>query len=253
MRIVIIEDEKLTAKDLKRTLIAVEPDIEVVAMLHSVEEAKEYFARDGEIDLIFSDIQLGDGLSFDVFRQLPHPIPIIFCTAYDHYLFEAFQATGIDYILKPFKKLTIERALAKYQSLEKQFTRNKSRYQDLLSILEAKLSPKKGAVIVRHREKIIPLDSTAIAVLYVDNGCTYAHTFEQQKFLINDNLEDLERAFAPQFFRANRQYLINRKAIKDASHFFNRKIIINLTIPFKDQILVGKLKATSFVEWLSQI
>ncbi|HEU4470692.1 MAG TPA: LytTR family DNA-binding domain-containing protein [Flavisolibacter sp.] len=253
MKIAIIEDEKLTAKDLKRTLMEVDPDAEIVAMLHSVEDAKTFFAGNEEADLIFSDIQLGDGLSFEVFKELSRPVPIIFCTAYDHYLLEAFQSTGIDYILKPFKKDTIEKALGKYQSLQKGFTRNKPNYSDLLNALEAKLAPKKTAVIVRHREKIIPLDASGIALLFVDNGCTYAYTFDQKKFIVNENLEDLERSFSPQFFRANRQHLVNRKAIKDASHFFNRKIVVNLTIPFKEQILVGKLKVTSFIEWLSQI
>jgi two-component system, LytTR family, response regulator LytT len=252
MRIVIIEDEKLTAKDLKRTIQAIEPDAEITAMLHSVEDALAYFEQGGDADLIFSDIQLGDGLSFEVFKKSGTHIPVIFCTAHNTYFSEAFQATGIDYVLKPFTKNAIEKALSKYQHLKEKFSGAKSDYKSLYGLLESKLTPKKNAVIVRHREKIIPLDAVTIAVLYIENGNTFAYTFEQEKFMINDNLEVLEESFSPGFFRANRQYLVNRKAIKDASHFFNRKVIINLTIPFKGQILVGKLKTTAFVEWLSQ-
>jgi DNA-binding LytR/AlgR family response regulator len=252
MKIVIIEDEELAAKDLKRTILAVEPDIQIAAILNSVEEANEYFRDNEEPDLIFSDIKLGDGLSFEIFRKMNNHIPVIFCTAYDTYLAEAFKVTGIDYILKPFTKASIGKALTKYQNLEKQFTRNKEEYKNLIDLLEAKLSPKKKAVIVREGDKIIPLDASGVAFFLIDDGYTYAYTFDQKKLSVNDNLEDMEQSFTPLFFRANRQYLVNRKAIKDASHFFNRKIIINLTIPFKDQIIVGKLKATQFVEWLSK-
>jgi two-component system response regulator LytT len=252
MRIVIIEDEKLTAKDLKRTILAAEPDIEIGALLHSVEEAIEYFKNNEDTDLIFSDIQLGDGLSFEIFKKMENPIPIVFCTAYNTYFSEAFEATGIDYILKPFNRAAIEKALAKYNTLEKTFKRNNEKYKEQLSILETKITPRKNAVIIRQGDKIIPLEASAIALFFVDNGYTFAYTFTQKKFIVNENLEDLEKSFTPSFFRTNRQYLVNRKAIKDATHFFNRKIIVNLTIPFKEQILVGKLKTTVFVEWLSK-
>jgi two-component system, LytTR family, response regulator LytT len=252
MKIVIIEDEKLTARDLKRTILAAEPDIEVAALLHSVEEAIDYFKKNDDTDLIFSDIQLGDGLSFDVFEKMSNPVPVIFCTAHNTYFSEAFKAAGIDYVLKPFTREAIEKALLKYQNLEKKFSKNKEDYKGLLGLLEAKLNPRKSAVIVHQRGKIIPLDAVTIALLYIENGGTYAFTFEQEKFLVNDSLEDLEKSFGAYFFRANRQYLVNRKAIKDASHFFNRKIIINLTVPFKGQVLVGKLKTAAFIDWLAQ-
>lgn len=252
MKIVIIEDEKVTAKDLKRTLLAVEPDVEIAALLHSVEEAIEYFKEHEDTDLIFSDIQLGDGLSFEIFKKMEHQVPIIFCTAYNDYFSEAFEATGIDYILKPFNKAAIEKALAKYAALEKRFTRNNENFKEQLSLLETRITPKKSAVIIRQRDKIIPLESSAIALFFSENGYTYAYTFSQEKFVVNENLEVLENYFTPTFFRANRQYLVNRKAIIDATHFFNRKIMVNLNVPFKEQILVGKLKNTSFVEWLSQ-
>ncbi|SHM95402.1 LytTR family DNA-binding domain-containing protein [Chitinophaga sp. CF418] len=252
MKIVIIEDEKVTAKDLKRTLLTVEPDVEIAALLHSVEEAIEYFKDHEDTDLIFSDIQLGDGLSFEIFKKMEHPVPIIFCTAYNNYFSEAFEATGIEYILKPFNKAAIEKALAKYAALERQFTKSNDTFKEQLSILETRITPKKSAVIIRQRDKIIPLESTAIAFFFSENGYTYAYTFSQEKFIVNENLEVLENYFTPSFFRANRQYLVNRKAIIDATHYFNRKIIVNLNVPFKEQILVGKLKNTQFVEWLSQ-
>jgi two-component system, LytTR family, response regulator LytT len=252
MKIVIIEDEKLTAKDLRRTILAVEPDVEVSALLHSVEDSVEYFKKHNDTDLIFSDIQLGDGLSFEIFKNMENPAPVIFCTAYNNYFAEAFEATGIDYIMKPFSKTSIEKALAKYMNLEKRFAKNKESYISQLDILETKLTVKKNAVIIRQRDKIIPLEMTSIALFFIENSYTFAFTFYQEKFIVSETLEMLEQSFAPSFFRANRQFLINRKVIKDASQFFNRKVIVNLTIPYPEKILVGKLKITSFIEWLAQ-
>jgi two-component system, LytTR family, response regulator LytT len=251
MKIVIIEDEKLTAKDLKRTIMAVEPDVEVGALLHSVEDAIEYFKKHDDTDLIFSDIQLGDGLSFEIFKKIDNPAPIIFCTAYNNYFSEAFEAAGIDYIMKPFGLPAIERALTKYVNLEKRFAKSKNTYKDQLSLLEKKLIGKKNAVIIRQRDKVIPLEASNIAFFFIENGYTFAFTFTQEKFIVGENLEMLEQFFSPAFFRVNRQFLVNRKSIKDAQHYFNRKMIINLVIPYKEQIVVGKLKITSFIEWLA--
>jgi two-component system, LytTR family, response regulator LytT len=252
MKLVIIEDEKITAKDLKKTILAIAPGIDVTAVLHTTEDAIAYFTQHQDTDLIFSDIQLGDGLCFEIFKKINNQVPIIFCTAYNNYFAEAFQATGIDYVLKPFTKNAIEKALTKYQTLKKKLSVNQHMYKDLLGLLETKFTVKKSAVIVRHRDKIIPLNAASIALLYIDNGCTYAYTFNEEKFVINDSMEELENDFTPLFFRANRQYLVNRKAIKDASHFFNRKIVVNLTVGYKGQVVVGKLKTTSFINWLSQ-
>jgi two-component system, LytTR family, response regulator LytT len=252
MKVVIIEDEKLTARDLKRTIQAVEPDVEIGALLHSVEDAIGYFKMHDDTDLIFSDIQLGDGLSFEIFKKIDNQAPVIFCTAFNNYFSEAFDAAGIDYILKPFSKVAIEKALAKYVNLEKRFSKNKEDYKNQLDLLENKLTAKKSAVIIRQRDKIIPLEAASIAFFFIENGYTFAFTFTQEKYIVSENLEMLEQSFSPGFFRANRQYLVNRKAIKDASQFFNRKVIVNLTIPFKEQILVGKLKITAFIEWLAQ-
>jgi two-component system, LytTR family, response regulator LytT len=250
MKIVIIEDEKLTAKDLQRTLLAVEPDLDIIAMLHSVEDAIGFFKNQVDVDLIFSDIQLGDGLSFEIFKNVEVQVPIIFCTAFDHYLSEAFNATGIHYILKPFSKQDIEKALNKFLDLQMRFNKNRDKYKGQIDYLESKFSVRKSAVIVRNADKVIPIDINTIALFYIHNGYTYAHTFSQEKYMVSENLELLEQRFVPKFFRMNRQYLVNRKAVKDASNFFNRKMLINLTVPFKEQILVGKLKTSAFIDWL---
>ena len=253
MNILIIEDEKLTAKDLKKAIMQLEPDAIVKDIVSSVEEGKEYLLKHKNIDLIFSDIQLGDGLSFEIFGSLKTEIPIIFVTAYNEYALQAFKSFGIDYILKPFSKETVSAALNKYSKL---FFRQKSieirDYSLFFEEIKNHFQPvSKPSIILHHRGRIIPIEGEKIALFYVEHELVYAITFDQKKIATNYKLEALEKIFSPQFYRANRQYLINRRAVKEASQYFHRKLQVHLTIPLSDIILVGKEKVTSFLDWLS--
>jgi two-component system, LytTR family, response regulator LytT len=253
MKIVIIEDEKWTAKDLSKTITSIDSDAEIVAMLASVEEAIDYLKDKADIDLIFSDIQLGDGLSFEIFETIQNQTPIIFCTAFNEYALKAFNTVGIDYLLKPFTKNTVSKALEKYQQLKDKMTPPQEDYSSVMNLLKNQLNlGKVPSVIMQQGDKIIPLDGATIALFYIEDDYVFAHTFDQKRHLLSQKLDGLEKIFYPSFFRVNRQFLVSRKAIKDASHFFNRKILVNLTFPFKEQIIVGKLKVTAFLEWLAQ-
>jgi DNA-binding LytR/AlgR family response regulator len=251
MKIVIIEDEKLTAKDLSRTITNIEPDAEILAILYSVEEAIEYLSQHKEIDLIFSDIQLGDGLSFEIFEKTHNQIPVVFCTAYNDYALEAFKTVGIDYLLKPFTQQSVSKALEKYFHLKERLTPQND-FLGMMNALKQQLMPTKlPSVILQQGDKIIPLEGDKIAFFFIEDNYVFAYTFDQKKHILSQKLDTLEKTFHPQFFRANRQFLINRKAVKDASHFFHRKVVVNLNIPFDEQIIVGKLKVTAFVDWLA--
>ncbi len=253
MKILIIEDEKITAKDLARTIKAIEPDIEIVQTIESVYDGIAYLKTNPELDLIFSDIQLGDGLSFEIFEASRNKIPIIFCTAYNTYALDAFKTFGIDYILKPFSKQQISDALEKYVQLKGKENKPETNLVEMMNLLRNQISPQKSASVLVHQgDKIIPLESNDVALFYIHNQYVFAYTFNQKKYLLNQKLEALEKLFAPTFYRANRQFLINRKAVKDAAHFFNRKLIVNLNLPFAEQIIIGKLKVTEFTKWLAQ-
>ncbi len=251
MRIVIIEDENLTANDLAKTLKIVDEEIEIVTFLSSVEESIEFLKKEPHIDLIFSDIELGDGLSFDIFEKLKITIPIVFCTAYNHYALEAFKTTGIDYILKPFSKITIENTLIKYQNLKEKFATPKDDYIHLISLIKQTNAYQNPSVLIHQGEKIIPINGRDIAFFLFEDSYSFALTFDGKKHILTQSMETLENIFSPEFFRTNRQYLVNRKAVKEASHFFNRKIVINLTIPHSEKIIVGKLRVSAFMQWLA--
>ena len=250
MRIAIIEDEKLTARDLARTIKTVEPDAEILPFIYSVEEAKLFFDQKLTVDLIFSDIELGDGLSFEIFEQFKIKIPIIFCTAYEEYALKAFKNFGIDYIVKPFRKAQVEKALLKYRDLKNNFQPSDINYSELSTALKSPEISQEKSILVYQGDKIIPITIDEIAMFFIFNEKVFALTESQKKYPLSERLEVLEQRF-PNFFRANRQFLLNRMAVKDATQYFNRKLLVNLHVPFSESIVVSRLKAAAFLDWLA--
>ena len=251
MKIVIIEDEQLTADDLAETILRVSPGVQIIARLSSVKDAVAWFRKNEQPDLIFSDIQLGDGLCFEIFKKHPVSTPVIFCTAFDEYALTAFKAHGIDYILKPFDEQTIASALDRYKELERKFLGNNQQIEKILQLFDNRKNQKQASVLVYHKDKILPVKIQDIALFYIEHEITYLVTFGQKNFTISKSLEELEEITGNSFYRANRQYLINRKAVKEASQYFARKLSITLSIPFNETITISKVKVPDFLAWLS--
>lgn len=247
MKIVIIEDEAYTAEDLHETLLRINSAIEVVAILPSVKEAIAYFQTNIAPDLIFSDIQLGDGLSFEIFHTIPVRAPVIFCTAYDEYALNAFEVNGIEYVLKPFNSQTISLAIEKYKSLKLLLNDNSKLYE----LFKSKETSRQS-LIVHYKDKIIPFAFDQIALFFIENEISYLYTFDQRKYAISKSLDEIERLAGSSFFRVNRKYMLHRKAIKDAARYFNRKLLVNLNTDFlsDEPITVGKTKSSEFLNWL---
>lgn len=244
----IIEDELHTAKDLMRTLLQIDPSIDIAKHTLSVEESITYLMTSPDLDLIFSDIKLGDGLSFEIFDAVEVNAPVIFCTAYDEFALEAFKTNGIDYVLKPFSNASVQRALEKFHRLTSDFSN--TNLQSLLDHMMDRPSSKVRSLLVHRGDKIIPVKVSDIALFYVEDKYSFAHTSDGKRYLISHTLEELNKMFPDEFYRVNRQYIIKRSFIKEAVHQRNRKLKIVLSIPFTDTILVGKLKITNFLEWL---
>lgn len=253
MKIVIIEDEKFTANDLATTIKTIEANAKIVSILSSVRSAISYFQCNVAPDLIFSDIQLGDGLSFEIFNTLEISSPVIFCTAYDEYALSAFKTNSIDYVLKPFSSDAIENALTKYKSMKQSFSNEEQQYKALVDMLTNRNIPETASVLVHYKDKIKPIRIDDIALFYLDNKLTHLITLDQQYYTINKNLEELELLIGDRFFRVNRQCLISRKTVIDASHYFSRKLSVNITVSFQDKITVSKEKTPQFLDWLEKI
>lgn len=253
MNIVIIEDEAVVANDLEMNIRKLMDEPVEIVKLISVKESIAYFKKNDAPDLIFSDIQLGDGLSFEIFVAEPISVPVIFCTAYDEFALDAFKANGIDYILKPFTLQTLDIALQKYRRLKKLFSADQTpQFDALMQMLGAKSLQTAASVLVHHQDKIIPVSLDDIALFYLDKELIHLLTFSGQIYYPHKNLDELERLSGNTFFRANRQFLVCRKAITDVSSFFSRKLCINLKVPFAEKIIVSKGKAPQFLNWLAK-
>lgn len=252
MTIVLIEDEQLTAEDLAEVILEAEPTAEIVAALSSVEEAVRYFRSRPAPDLIFSDIQLGDGLSFDIFQAVDIRIPVIFCTAFDEYAIKAFNANGIHYVLKPFDLQKIRAAFDKYRQLQNSFSGWSRAFEDTIRTLSLKnkATSRPNSVLVYYQDKVIPVRLEDIALFYIKNDATHLYTFDSKTYVVNKTLDELQQLDEQLFYRANRQFIINRNAVREASNYLSRKVSVALTVPFPESITISKEKITAFFEWL---
>ncbi len=250
MNVLIVEDEAHTAS-LLQEVIEQDSDFIVTEKLESVVETVQYLSKyQKNLDLLFFDIQLADGHSFEVFKHIDVVAPVVFCTAYDEYTLQAIKNNGIDYVLKPFKEEEIHGALRKYKKL--------------IANLQAKqLSPVhfqmdntrlyQHSFLTQYREKSIVKRVEEIALFCVELETVYLYTFSGERFPLFKKLEYVESVCDPdQFFRINRQMLVNRHAVVSFEPYFNRKIVLHLNVKLVDKAVVSRLKVTAFKEWLEQ-
>ena len=249
MKIIIIEDEKLTAEDLAETIQKIEPNSEIIAIISSVDEGLKYFEKQVEADLIFSDIQLGDGQSFEIFEKTQTSIPVVFCTAYDEYALNAFKTNSIDYILKPYSEKTIRESLEKFKSLKKTFSSGS--LDALIKSLDS--SPKVNSILVHYKEQIIPISVKEIAFFYIRNEVVLIKTLDSKTYILNKTLDDYESKLGSMFFRANRQYLVNRQAVRSAENYGARKLALLMKVQHEETITVSKEKHTPLMNWLEEV
>lgn len=252
-RVLIIEDEAKSARELASLLPDIDAGIEVLATFDSVEQTIAWFRDNSQPDLIFSDIQLADGLCFDIYNHVAIQSPIIFCTAFDEYLMEAFDTHAVSYLLKPITRDKIEKALDKFRSLKSVFEQQQEK-QKLTSLLRQVSHSYKTAMLVYQKEKIIPVQVKDIAFFYLDRTIVNITTLNGQRYYLSAKLDELEKVLDPAIFcRANRQFLVNRTAIANAEKFFARKLVIKLTVNTPENIIVSKAKASEFLHWLEGV
>ncbi|SHL06466.1 LytR/AlgR family response regulator transcription factor [Chryseobacterium polytrichastri] len=254
MKIIIIEDETLVAEDLYSTLMQIKPDIELQAVLSSVSESIEYFSNHPQPDLIFSDIQLGDGLSFQIFSHIEINVPIVFCTAFDDYAIEAFQTNGIDYILKPYDKNVLDKAIQKYSLLKTALAKDViQQYDAVMKVLDSYKLQETGTFMIKHRDRYLPVGLDKIAMFYLEDEVCRLYLFSGKIYFIPDTLEEVESKIGSNFFRANRQFLINKEAVLEALEYFPRKLKLQLKLSFDKEIIVSKEKKTKLLKWLNDV
>lgn len=254
MKVLVIEDEIKTAKALGRMIVAIQPEATIVQYIESVAMAVEYLSGSELPDVIFMDIQLADGNCFEIFSQIRIKVPVIFCTAFDEYAIEAFKSNGVDYILKPFEKKDIQSAFEKITNLKNFFQHSPSpdrKLEDILNNLTTGRGKTNFLVFSNNKYSNIHVDR--IACFYSQFGNTVLVTLDQKEYSISQSLDEIGQLVSgTQFFRINRQYLINFAAIVEVEHYFSRKLLVNLKITTPEKPLVTKDKASRFLQWLEE-
>jgi DNA-binding LytR/AlgR family response regulator len=244
MKAVIIEDEKPAARKLERMLSGF-PDFELAATLHSVEEAVEWFSKNEHPKLIFSDIVLGDGLSFDIFEKTPTKSFIIYTTAFDQYTLKAFKLNSIDYLLKPISEEDLGQAIEKFRSFLPSEEPNNAQY---LKNLIQEEKPKLSRILVKIGYNLKVIKTEKICCFYSENKIVYAQTFERN-FPTDFSLDELEEVLEiGKFFRVNRQFIIHSEFIKNihTSPYYK----VELLAQPDEEITVSRERVKDFKEWL---
>ncbi|NDV56572.1 LytTR family DNA-binding domain-containing protein [Bacteroides sp. 519] len=252
MNIVIVEDEIVAAQTLSRLIQEIRTDFTILTVLQSVEDSVEWFSQHPMPDLIFMDIHLADGSSFEIFNHVKIDCPIIFTTAYNEYALDAFEVNSIDYLLKPINKKRLTQAILKFGN----FTYKKDNTQlinDFISTINKSQNRYKTHFLIPHKDKLIPLAVEDIACFYSELKIARVVCFNSQSYSLDYSLEELMKHLNPElFFRVNRQYIVAHKAINDISIWFAGKLSVNLNVNVPERILVSKARATEFKSWYTR-
>jgi DNA-binding LytR/AlgR family response regulator len=256
MNVLIIEDEKPAADKLERMLHKYDPGIQIAGKINSVKNGIHFLEdKKNHIDLIFADIQLIDGTSFDIFNKIPVHIPVIFVTAYDEYALKAFELNSIDYLLKPIKYEMLEKSMDKLNRLRKTMgemteTKQPIDYQKIAQFLSQPHKEYKDRFMIRIGEHIKSVPVEDIKLFYAEGRDVYLLNSRNRNYLIDYKMEELTELLDPRlFFRVNRTYLTNIQYIEDVIAFSSSRLKINAGVELEKEIIVSREKVNDFKKW----
>lgn len=250
MNIVIVEDEPAAVSQLKFLIQELAIPHRIVTVIESVEDGIKWFTSSPNPDLIFSDIQLADGISFEIYEQVHLNTPIIFTTAFDEYAIRAFKLNSVDYLLKPIDEDSLRFAIDKFQN---QQLMQQERLNELIQ--KQVFIPKayRKSFLVKFRDKLLPIKTEEFAYFFIDNGLVYGQLYDGRKLVIDFKLEDLEGQLDPaEFTRANRQYILSRESVVAMESHFNSRVNVKVQPEAVFPIIISKEKVTPFKRWFEQ-
>ena len=251
LNVLIIEDEEPAAKRLQKMLKEIEPDANVLENIVSVSSALKWFKENSSPDLIFSDIQLSDGLSFEIYKKTELMCPVIFTTAYDQYAIEAFKVNSIDYLLKPIKKEELEKAVNKYKKITRASSVPPIDINKLLQSFNPGGVDYKKRFVVRYGEHIKTINIEEVVYFYTEDKVNFMCTKDGRRFVIDFNLDTLESTLDPKtFFRINRQYIIGIHSIAEMLAYTKSRVLIKLNPAAKHETIVSTERSADFKHWL---
>jgi len=255
MDVLIIEDEQLASKRLIKLIKAIDDTVNIIDVIDSVESSIEWFQNNEHPDLIFLDIQLSDGLSFNIFNKVEVNSSVIFTTAFDEFALQAFELNSVDYLLKPIDESKLKISIQKYKKVKQSFNKNEINFDSkkLLQALQKKEPKYKTRFLVNKGSSLIVIDIEDVAYFYTEDKLVFIITNDNKRYSLNTTLDKLEKELEPQkLYRANRQYLVSVQSIKEIHNHFNYKLKLDLVPkPESEDVVISKLKVSDFKNWIS--
>lgn len=254
MKVLIIEDEAPAFRRLQKILEESDPQVEIVEVIDSVEEAIKWFRNHEAPNLIFMDIQLNDGISFEIFEQVKVSAPVIFTTAFDEYMLKAFKVNSIDYLLKPIRPEDLAQSLAKYREMKMSFgSRDTLDISQLVKEIRLDDRKFKSRFLAKQGDKLISIETEDVAYFQSRHGVVHLATQHDKKYLLDLSLDEVFQELDPEkFYRANRQFIVRFKAIAMVHRYHKGKLLVEMDPKTDEEIIVSAEKATSFKAWLDQ-
>jgi two-component system LytT family response regulator len=244
----IIEDEILASRHLRKILEET-GEVMVSEVLESITETVEWFKNNRQPDIVFMDVQLADGLAFEIFKHVKINCPIVFTTAYDEYALKAFKVNSVDYLLKPVELSDVQKALEKLRILSS-VEKMQNAVAELFNSYRTSSKYKTHFLIPVRGDKLVPVQASDVAYFFIDSGIVKAYTFDGRSHTFEYTLDELEKLLNPDlFFRANRQYIISRESVKDIDLWFNNRLSVNLKTGSPEKIIISKARIGDFKKW----
>jgi DNA-binding LytR/AlgR family response regulator len=259
MKILIVEDEDLAVKKLKKTLQSVDESATVVGEADSIKSTVNWLETNPSPDLILMDIELADGQSFEIFNQVNVKSPVIFITSYDEFALKAFKVNSVDYLLKPVQKEDLQAALDKYRDLKKIYTVDQETSNMALDVLVKELKQKlqtkeyRKRFLVKHGQKLVSVEVDEIAYFFSDGRLNFFKTFDNRKFVVDYTMDELNEMLDPDnYFRISRSFFISVNSVHQIHDYFGNRLILQLKPEADKEAIVSREKVTDFKNWLGK-
>lgn len=260
MKVLLVEDEPLAVKKLTRLLEEVAIDIQIVGTAGSIRSTVEWLEANPTPDLIFLDIELSDGQSFDIFQRTRVNCPVIFVTSYDEFALQAFKVNSVDYLLKPVQREDLHAAITKFRELKSQYLKDafpiSSNIENLLMSLTAGVAGAKeyrSRFLVKHAQKYVTIDIQHIAYFWSEGRINFFKTKDGQRYLVEYTMEEIEAMLDPKdWFRVSRQFIVSVPAVHEIHPYFNNRLRLHLKPQEPEEVTVSREKVTDFKMWLGK-
>ena len=260
MKVLIIEDEELAVKKLRKTLQSVDATAEVVGVADSIRSSVNWLESNPTPDLILMDIELADGQSFEIFDKTEVKSTVIFTTSYDEYALKAFKVNSVDYLLKPVQKEDLQLALDKYRNVNKMYARAPAdstplNVDSLVKELQQKLQPKefRKRFLVKHAQKLVSVEVDEIAYFYSDGRLNFFKTHDNKKYVVDYTMDELEEMLDPaKYFRISRSFYVSVNSIDQIHDYFGNRLMLNLKPAVDKESIVSREKVTDFKKWMGK-